>query len=363
MRSWTGCRTGTGSRSVVPIQNVHVDVVDEHLAPVPLGAPGLIVFSGVCVGRGYVNDPERTRLMFMADPHREGQRICRSGDYGRWLPEGKLDFLGRRDNQVKIRGFRIEIGEVENALLRVPGVRDGAAVVAEGADRSKRLVAFYSGQRPLEADVLRTRLAESLPDYMVPSAFHWREGLPLTPNGKIDRATLTKLVDEHDLIEEDYRAPTTPTEQRLAAAWAKVLGVPQDQIGRQDHFFDRGGTSLSAVKLVIALDRAVSLKDVTRHPVLADLAGLVDGRSERGSGLLQLLSDAGWCTGRCSGVLPLCRRQRGELPADGQRTAGQRAGGLRRRASRSRPGRQRASRSRRWPRWSSRSWPRSPGTV
>jgi amino acid adenylation domain-containing protein len=274
-----------------PIDNVHVDVVDEQGAPVPLGAPGVIVFSGVCVGRGYINDPERTRQVFMADPNRQGQRLCRSGDYGRWQPEGKLEFLGRRDNQVKIRGFRIEIGEIENALLRVPGVRDGAVVVAEGADRSKRLVAFYAGQRPLEVDVLRDKLAERLPEYMVPAAFHWREGLPLTPNGKIDRTTLTALAGPLDAVEDDYAAPSTPTEQRLAAAWAEVLGIPQRQIGRRDHFFDRGGTSLSAVKLAITLDRAVSLKDLTRHPVLADLAGLVDGRSERRAGLLQALSE------------------------------------------------------------------------
>jgi len=264
-----------------PIGNVHVDVVDEHLAPVPLGAPGLIVFSGVCVGRGYINDPERTRQVFVADPNRPGQRLCRSGDYGRWQPEGKLEFLGRRDNQVKIRGFRIEIGEIENALLRVPGVRDGAVVVAEGADRSRHLVAFYSGQGPLEADILRDRLAERLPEYMVPPAFHWRESLPLTANGKIDRTTLTALAGELDCAAGVYAAPSTPTERRLAAAWAEVLGIPQDQVGRRDHFFDRGGTSLSAVRLAITLDRAVSLKDLTRHPVLADLAGVVDGRSER----------------------------------------------------------------------------------
>src|SRR2546430_49392 len=104
-----------------PINNVHVYVVDEHLSPAPLGAPGELVFAGVCVGRGYINDPERTRRAFMADPHREGHRLYRSGDYGRWLPEGKLDFLGRRDTQVKISGFRIEIGEIENTLLRMPG--------------------------------------------------------------------------------------------------------------------------------------------------------------------------------------------------------------------------------------------------
>ncbi|MGI5400695.1 non-ribosomal peptide synthetase [Streptomyces sp. CA-135486] len=275
-----------------PVNNVHVYVVDEHLSPVPLGAPGEIVFSGICVGRGYVNDLERTRLAFMADPHREGHRLYRSGDHGRWQPEGKLEFLGRRDTQVKIRGFRIEIGEIENTLLRVPGVRDGAVVVAERADQSRHLVAFYSGPRPLEPNVLPELLGESLPEYMVPSAFHWRVHLPLTANSKIDRKTLTVLAGELDTVEEDYLAPRTPTEQRLAAAWAKVLGIAQNQIGRRDHFFDRGGTSLSAVKLAITLDRAVSLKDVTGHPILADLAGLVDGRSERRSGLLQSLSES-----------------------------------------------------------------------
>jgi amino acid adenylation domain-containing protein len=258
------------------VRNVHVYVVDEYLSPVPLGAPGEIVFAGVCVGRGYVNDPERTRLAFLSDPHHPGQRLYRSGDFGRWLPEGKLDFLGRRDTQVKIRGFRIEIGEIENTLLRVPGVRDGAVVVAERADRSKHLTAFYSGARPLELDLLRATLGGSLPEYMVPATFHWRPSLPLTANSKIDKKALTALAGELiEATEEEHDAPSTPSEQRLAAAWGKVLGIPAEQIGRRDHFFERGGSSLSAVKLAIALNREVSLKDITRHPVLADLAGLV----------------------------------------------------------------------------------------
>ncbi len=136
-------------------------------------------------------------------------------------------------------------------------------------------MAFYSGPQPLEAELLRERLAASLPEYMVPAAFHWRESLPLTANSKIDTKALTALAGELGAGRGAATGPpTTPTEQRLAAAWAKVLGIPRDQIGRQDHFFDRGGTSLSAVKLAIALDRAVSLKDITRHPVLADLARL-----------------------------------------------------------------------------------------
>ncbi|MFK0252490.1 amino acid adenylation domain-containing protein [Streptomyces sp. NPDC090445] len=268
-----------------PIANVHVYVVDEDLHPVPLGAPGEIVFSGVCVGRGYVNDPERTAAAFLDDPHRPGRRLYRSGDHGRWLPDGKLEFLGRRDTQVKIRGFRIEIGEIENTLLRVPGVRDGAVVVTDRGDRGKQLVAFYSGPQELDPERLRERLGASLPGYMVPPAFQWRESLPLTANGKSDRKALTALAAElADLADaggagEGYAAPATPTEHRLAGAWAQVLGVPQDRVGRLDHFFDRGGTSLAAVRLAIALDRTVSLKDVTRCPVLADLAALVDEHS------------------------------------------------------------------------------------
>src|SRR6266581_2745839 len=265
-----------------PINNVHVYVVDEHLSPAPLGAPGELVFSGVCVGRGYINDPERTRQAFLADPHREGRRLYRGGDYGRWLPDGKLEFLGRRDTQVKISGFRIEIGEIENTLLRSAGVRDGAVVVTERADRSKQLVAFYSGERQLDVKVLRDRLRESLPEYMIPSAFLWRGALPLTANGKIDRKALTALAAELDVAEQERDEPSTETEHRLAAAWAKVLGIPADQIGRRDNFFDLGGTSLSGLRLAIALDRAVSFKDLAGHPILADLAALIDSRKAPG---------------------------------------------------------------------------------
>ncbi|MFD4997440.1 non-ribosomal peptide synthetase [Streptomyces buecherae] len=274
------------------VNNVRVYVVDEHLSPVPLGAPGEIVFAGVCVGRGYVNDPERTRLAFLDDPFHPGQRLYRGGDFGRWLPGGKLDFLGRRDAQVKIRGFRIEIGDIESALLRVPGVRDGAVVVAgQGEGQTKHLVAFCAGPQTVATEDLRDRLRESLPAYMVPTAFHWRDRLPLTANGKVDKKALTALAAERGATDDGQHAPRTPTERRLAEAWTTVLGIPTDRIGRRDHFFDLGGTSLSAVKLAITLDRAVSLNDLTRHPVLADLAALVDGRSVRRPGLLHPLAE------------------------------------------------------------------------
>ncbi|MFE1764832.1 amino acid adenylation domain-containing protein [Streptomyces angustmyceticus] len=266
-----------------PVNNVHLYLVDAQLSPVPLGAPGEIVFSGVCVGRGYVNDPERTRLAFTTDPYRPGSRLYRSGDYGRWRPDGKLEFLGRRDTQVKIRGFRIETGEIENTLLRVPGVRDGAVVVAQRAGRGQQLVAFYSGPRPLEAGALQDRLGRSLPAYMVPSAFHWRESLPLTANGKVDKKALAALAEADDTAEDGGRPPGTPAEERLAAAWAEVLGIPPDRIGGQDDFFALGGTSLSAVKVAIRLERLVSPRDLAQHPVLADLARLVESRTAAGS--------------------------------------------------------------------------------
>ncbi|MGW2685524.1 non-ribosomal peptide synthetase [Streptomyces sp. NPDC001414] len=274
-----------------PVNNVRVHVVDDHLALVPLGAPGLIAFSGVCVGRGYVNDPERTREAYRTDPYRPGERLYLGGDWGRWHPDGKLEFLGRRDNQVKIRGFRIEIGEIENSLLRVDGIRDGAVVVAERNGGGKQLIAFYAG-REHEPEALRKSLGAALPGYMVPSAFHWREALPLTANGKIDRKALTALAEQAAPEPQGAAdaAPLSPTERRLAAAWAELLGVPERRIGRTDHFFDAGGTSLTAVKLSLALDRAVSLKDITRHPVLADLAALLDGTPRQRPELLLPLS-------------------------------------------------------------------------
>ncbi|MFT4470074.1 non-ribosomal peptide synthetase [Arthrobacter sulfonylureivorans] len=262
-----------------PISNVRIHILDERQRLVPLGAPGEIAFSGVCVGRGYINDPERTALAYSTDPYVDGARLYRAGDYGRWSPEGKLEYLGRRDNQVKISGFRIEIGDIENALLRVPGVRDGAVVVGEGAGQSKFLVAFYSGNGQLEVDEMRSELAARVPGYMVPSAFRWQESLPLTGNGKIDRKALTRMARE--VVPEAGTAAQalSATEQRLADAWATVLGLPAGRIGAQDSFFALGGTSLSAVKLAVLLKRAVSIKDIMQSPVLSDMAALLEASS------------------------------------------------------------------------------------
>ncbi|MEU4984238.1 non-ribosomal peptide synthetase [Streptomyces sp. NPDC021969] len=270
-----------------PVRNVRVYVVDDHLVPVPLGAPGALVFSGVCVGRGYVNDLERTRLAYPGDPYRPGQRLYLSGDFGRWLPDGKLEFLGRQDAQAKIRGFRVEIGEVENALLRVPGVHDGAVVVTGTEGRDRQLTAFCTGGRDLAAEDVPARLGELLPEYMIPASCHRLDRLPLTANGKTDRNALVALAGTLGAVAEAPSPPRTPTERRLAAAWAAVLGTPAEQIGRGADFFALGGTSLTAVRLAVRLDRAVSPRDLTTHPVLADLARLIDTRTGPDPGVLR----------------------------------------------------------------------------
>ncbi|MFF9351733.1 amino acid adenylation domain-containing protein [Streptomyces sp. NPDC014734] len=266
------------------VRNVRVYVVDERLEPVPLGAPGEIVFSGVCVGRGYINDPERTAAAFGTDPHCPGERLYRSGDIGRWLPEGTLEFLGRRDAQTKIRGFRMEIGEIENHLLRVPGVRDSAVVVAEGPDQEKHLVAFYVADAPLDTEAVRQSLGETLPVYMVPGVFHHRDALPLTGNGKVDKKALAReaaavAAPAHAVAPAD--ALSTATEERLAELWSQVLNIPVAEITRHHHFFESGGTSLSAVRLGVALGGAATLQDIVGRPVLSELAGAIDENTQQ----------------------------------------------------------------------------------
>ncbi|MCX5385400.1 amino acid adenylation domain-containing protein [Streptomyces sp. NBC_00083] len=266
-----------------PVRNVRVAVLDERLRPVPLGSPGELVFSGVCVGRGYVNDEERTRAAYLPDPDRPGGRLYRSGDFGRWQPDGRLEFLGRRDAQIKIRGFRIEIGEVENQLLRFEGVRD-AAVVVVGTGDARRLAAFYASAEPVPADALRTALARSLPAYMLPGRFHHHEELPLTPNGKIDRKLLTQRAEAAPEQADGGPAgatepPRTPTEHRLAALWATTLKVPVETIGRATDFYEAGGSSIALLRVVIALDQVVTAPELARAPVLSAAALLIDGKA------------------------------------------------------------------------------------
>ena len=278
-----------------PIANVRVYVLDEHLRRVPLGAIGEIAFAGVCVGRGYLNDPERTREVFLDDPFVPGDRLYRSGDFGRWLPDGNLEFVGRRDSQVKIRGMRIELGEVEYRIQRVDGVGRATVVVHETA-HGKSLVAFYTADQAspsLAPGQLLDILRATVPAPLVPVACHRLDALPLTENGKTDLRALAALADTAGTgaLDAPGPPPATAAERRLATAWAEVLGRPLDTLATTDDFFALGGDSLAALRLVVKLDRIVSLTDLLRHPVLGDLAGLLDGPRRRADdGLVQRLA-------------------------------------------------------------------------
>ncbi|MEX3107514.1 MULTISPECIES: amino acid adenylation domain-containing protein [unclassified Streptomyces] len=278
------------------LRNVRTYILDARGRLAPLGSPGEIVFAGVSVGRGYINDPERTREAFVPDPFVPGDRMYRTGDFGRWLPEGTIEYLGRRDQQVKVRGFRIEIGEIENKLRTAPGVLDCAVVVDPGAGTGadKSLAAFYVASGPAEEPELRAHLSALLPDYMVPAHLHRLDAMPLNENGKTDKRTLTELAETLGHALGSRTAPGTPTERWLATEWAEALGVPLERIGRDDHFFHLGGTSLTAVRFVVKLDRAISLKQLIGTPVLSDLAALLDaGADSRPAdhALLQPLTD------------------------------------------------------------------------
>jgi amino acid adenylation domain-containing protein len=273
-----------------PGRNVYAYVLDGEQRLVPLGTPGEIAFSGVCVGRGYAGDEEATARAFRPDPYRPGERLYLTGDYGRWLPEGRMEFLGRRDQQVKIDGIRVEIGEVESGLLDLPGVQAAAVVVDQQRNRRPALVAFLAGDRLPDGVSLAARMAAALPEHLTPTYFHQLDALPLNENGKVDRRGLSELARTLGHAGSAHVAPRTPTEQRLAQAWAEVLDVPLERIGRRDQFFDLGGSSLAAMWLVAKLDGLIPLRQVVRRPVLAELADLVDGAAGGGGGLLQPLA-------------------------------------------------------------------------
>ncbi|UOX89997.1 non-ribosomal peptide synthetase [Amycolatopsis sp. FBCC-B4732] len=265
-----------------PVRNVRVLIIDDRAQVLPLGAPGEIAFAGVCVGRGYVNDEKRTARAFSYSRTDPPVRIYRTGDYGRWCPDGVLEFLGRRDEQIKIRGMRVELGEIENAMLRVSGVRDAAVVVKRGADPDTGLVGYYTAAHPVAAADLRSALAGTLPGYMIPAHLRRLPVMPLTDNSKIDKAALVDQADVAGPAREEGAAPRTESELMLAQLWAELLGLPLSNIGRNDDFFRRGGSSLSAIQLVVRLGKRVSLLDVVSNPVLADLAAAVDGSRHPG---------------------------------------------------------------------------------
>ncbi|MGR9168305.1 non-ribosomal peptide synthase/polyketide synthase [Rhizobium leguminosarum] len=270
-----------------PISNTRLYVLDDHGQPVPFGAVGELYIGGAGVARGYLNRPDLTAERFLADPFsgKAGARMYRSGDLGRYLPDGNLEFLGRNDDQVKIRGFRIEPGEIAARLLEHELVGDAAVVAHADAAGDKRLVAYVVAKTTdgsAEADgaglaaSLRAHLGGLLPDYMVPSAFVRLEALPLTVNGKLDRKALP-VPDDDAYARRAYEAPQGEIETLLAGIWAELLGV--ERVGRHDNFFELGGHSLLAVRLLVqalALGMKVSASNIFDAPILKDLAPKIE---------------------------------------------------------------------------------------
>jgi len=244
-----------------PIANTETYILDSRRHPVPIGVAGELYIGGPEVARGYLNRPELNAERFVPHPFsdRPGERLYRTGDRVRYRHDGTIEFLGRFDDQVKIRGFRVEPGEVEAALLRHPDVREAAVVARRTPDGDQRLIAHTVGAEPTATtSELRTHLARSLPEHMIPAAFVSLEELPRTPNGKLDRRALPEPSWDRPALEQGYVAPQSPLEDRLARIYAELLGL--DRVGRDDDFFELGGHSLLAVRLFSVIDRKLGVK-------------------------------------------------------------------------------------------------------
>ncbi|HEV2736692.1 MAG TPA: condensation domain-containing protein, partial [Longimicrobiaceae bacterium] len=257
-----------------PIDNVRAYVLDAHFGPAPVGVPGELCVGGAQVARGYLGRAGLTAAAFVPDPFGgAGARMYRTGDRVRWLASGELEFLGRLDRQVKVRGFRIEPGEVEAVLRQAPGVADAVVEVRADARGERRLVGYVVAPEARREAVVSFARAR-LPEYMVPSALVALETLPLTPSGKVDRRALPAPEAAND---EDA-APSTPTEEVLAAIWAEVLGT--ERVGARTSFFALGGHSLLATQVVSRVRRVFAvelpLRAVFEAPTVAGLAARVE---------------------------------------------------------------------------------------
>ncbi|MFG3709003.1 amino acid adenylation domain-containing protein [Micromonospora sp. NPDC047670] len=292
-----------------PLPHARVYVLDERMRPVPVGVPGELYLGGDRLARGYLNRPGLTAERFVPDPYGPpGARLYRTGDLGRWDADGQLVFLGRRDHQVKIRGYRVELGEIEATLRDCPGVRQAAVLL-----RDDRLVAYVEptpdadGPDPAR---LRRRLADRLPEHMVPTRWMVLDRLPLQEHGKVDRRALPEPTDAPPGGERV--APFGPVETLVAGIWRAVLEVAE--VGATDDFFDLGGHSLLATQVVARLRRelpavvgagapAVSVMDLFRHRTVRELAALLGGAGAGPAGLLHELTPPAPADGRVATLL------------------------------------------------------------
>ncbi|HEX2076942.1 MAG TPA: amino acid adenylation domain-containing protein, partial [Longimicrobium sp.] len=263
-----------------PIQNLAFYVLDAYLHPVPAGVPGELYIGGAGVARGYLGRPGLSAEKFVPDPFAGGGgRMYRTGDRARWLEGGSLMILGRTDSQVKVRGYRVELGEIEAVLRRHPGVAGCVVVLREDVPGQKRLVAYVAAEPgAAEPPALRAHLRRSLPEHMVPEAFVRLDALPETPTGKLDPRALP--APDPAAAAAEYLAPRTPVEETLAGIWAEVLSV--ERVGARDGFFDLGGQSLLAMRLIGRVQAVfgvdLSIRAVFAHPTLEAMAAEVERR-------------------------------------------------------------------------------------
>lgn len=269
-----------------PIHNIRLYIVDERMRSQPIGVSGELCIAGAGLARGYRNRPDLTEQSFIPNPFAAGEKLYRTGDRARRLPDGNIEYLGRFDHQVKLRGLRIECGEIEHALLLQAEVRDAVVAAVTDLAGEPALCAYLvtaDGEEPEEAS-LRAALKELLPEYMIPSYFVAMEAFPLSSSGKADRSRLPQPRFAEPMAYGE--APATPTEQRLAELWREVLGLaasePDDRtaIGRVAHFFQLGGHSLRAAQLAGLIEQrfgaAFAMKDVFDAPLLWEMAARID---------------------------------------------------------------------------------------
>jgi len=261
-----------------PLPNSQAYVLDANKNLQPIGIPGELHLAGDGLARGYYGRPEMTAERFLPNPFKPGKRMYRTGDLCRWLPDGTLEYLGRLDHQVKLRGFRIELGEIESVLAKHPAVRQCLVMAREDQPGVKQLVAYFApaSKQAVNEGELAAHLKQSLPEFMIPSAFVALEAFPLSPNGKIDRKALPK--PEYGGDTEEYVAPRTEIEEQVAAIWGKVLG--RERVGLHDDFFSLGGHSLLATRVVSRIRQAfgieLPLRAMFEAPTVGQLAKRVD---------------------------------------------------------------------------------------
>ncbi|MGW9174096.1 non-ribosomal peptide synthetase [Streptomyces decoyicus] len=259
-----------------PIDNVRLYVLDEQLRPCPAGEAGELCIAGVSLARGYLGRDQLTAERFVENPFPEERRVYRTGDLARLLPDGTLEYLGRNDHQVKIRGVRVEPGEVENALLSHPAVTAAVVIARNSPTGEAYLCAYTVCRREVPVGELRAHAARLLPAALVPAHVLPLPALPLTPNGKLDRAALPAPAAPESAPGEpdtaDGTGPAARAERLIASAWAKVLGVPAETLGRADNFYDLGGTSLAVLAVATELRGHLRLNDLMRQSQLGPLA-------------------------------------------------------------------------------------------